>query len=70
MSTIPPLAIRKLRAEMALKNLSLIDVSRRSGVGYAQCSQILNGRLVHADYCEKIRRAIKAAREPKEAAIA
>lgn len=55
---------------MILKNLSLEDVSELSGVGYAQCSQILNGRLIHEVYFGKIRDAIKAAPQPKEPATA
>jgi hypothetical protein len=70
MSAIPPLGLRKLRAEMILKNLDLGDVARLSGVGYAQCSQVLNGRLNHEEYFGKIRDAIKAAPMPKEAAAA
>lgn len=68
MSAIPPLAVRQLKADMALKNLDLGDVSRLSGVGYSQCSQVLNGRLIHEEYFAKIRDAIKAAPQPKEPA--
>jgi hypothetical protein len=53
---------------MALKNLSLLDVSKRSGVGYAQCSQVLNGHLRHARYLALIRHAIKNAPQPEIAA--
>lgn len=70
MGALSPLPVRKLRAEMVLKNLSLRDVSDRSGVGYAQCSQILNGRLIHSGYFARISRVIKAAPQPKEAALA
>ncbi len=70
MSAIPSLSLRKLRAEMILKNLDLGDVSRLSGVGYSQCSQVLKGRLVHDEYFKKIRDAIKAAPMPKEVAAA
>ena len=57
MSAVPPLQVRKLRAEMQMKNLSLKEVSAASGVTYSQCSQILNGRLLHAEFLAKIRRA-------------
>lgn len=70
MNAVPPLEIRKLRAAMELKNLSLRDVSARSGVGYSQCSQILNGRLNHAAYFNRIRRAIRTAPKPLEAIAA
>lgn len=70
MNAPPPLPLRKLRAEMVLKDLSLMEVSDRSGVPYAQCSQVLNGRLIHPVYFEKIRAAIKEAPQPKEPAAA
>ena len=54
---------------MELTNLSLSEVSHRSGVGYATCSQILRGRLVHPSYLARIRSAIKAAPQPAEALI-
>ncbi|HMJ06380.1 MAG TPA: hypothetical protein VK474_09025 [Chthoniobacterales bacterium] len=54
---------------MALKNLSLTDVHRRSGVGYAQCSQVLNGHLRHASYLARIRQAIKSAPQPEAGAV-
>jgi len=69
MSANRPLEIRKLRADMALKNLSLTDVHRRSGVGYAQCSQVLNGHLRHASYLARIRQAIKSAPQPEAGAV-
>lgn len=68
MNAVPPLPLRKLRAEMQLKNLSLREVSERSGVRYAQASQVLKGRLIHPGYLELIRRVIKAAPHPLEVA--
>jgi transcriptional regulator with XRE-family HTH domain len=68
MNAAPPLPIRKLRAEMEMKNLSLKQVSALSGVTYSQCSMILNGRLLHPQFFAKIRRAIKAAPAPMEVA--
>lgn len=56
--------LRKLKAEMVLKELSLRDVSQRSGVPYGTCSQILNGRLIHPSYFKRIRAAILNARSP------
>jgi hypothetical protein len=70
MSALPPLPVRKLKAEMVLKNLDLREVSERSGVIYTTCSQILNGRLIHPVFFKKIRDAIKAAPYPREAAVA
>ena len=68
MRALPPLPLRKLQAEMILKGLDLGDVHRLSGVGYAQCSEILNGRRIHARNLAKIRTAIKAAPQPREVA--
>lgn len=70
MPATTPLPLRKLRAEMVLKDLSLEDVSERSGVGYTQCSQILKGRLIHPAWLEKIRETITTAPMPKEVAAA
>lgn len=58
--------LRQLKAQMALKDLTLKDVSRRSGVPYQQCSEILNGTRVHADKARRIKRAIETAAVPKE----
>jgi hypothetical protein len=63
MNAIP---MRKLKAQMVLKDLSLKDVSRRSGVPYQQCSEILNGTRVHAGKARLIRGAIESAPTPKE----
>lgn len=63
-----PRPMRKLKAQMVLKGLSLGDVSRRSGVPYNQCSEILNGTRVHEAKSVKIRRAIESAPELVEAA--
>jgi len=70
MSAIEPKVLRQLKAKMALKDLSLIKVSELSGVPYASCSQILNGRLNHTEYFARIRRAIRQAPMPMEAAVA
>lgn len=56
-----PLPMRKLKAQMVLKGLSLGDVSRRSRVPYQQCSEILNGTRVHPEKARKIRHAIETA---------
>jgi DNA-binding LacI/PurR family transcriptional regulator len=53
---------------MALKDLSLKDVSRRSGVPYQQCSEILNGTRIHTTKADRIRRAIESAPTPREMA--
>jgi predicted HTH domain antitoxin len=55
---------------MAMKDLSVRKVSELSGVPYAQVSQILNGRLIHPEYFDKIKRAIRNARTPETAIAA
>jgi hypothetical protein len=70
MNGTTPLPLRKLRAEMVMKDLDLKDVSDLSGVGYTQCSQILKGRLIHPEWLGKIREAIKDAPMPREVAAA
>ena len=62
-----PTPLRKLKAQMAMKDLSLKDVHELSGVPYAQCSQVLNGRLIHEEYFRRIRKAIREAPMPQEA---
>jgi transcriptional regulator with XRE-family HTH domain len=64
MTAIP---MRNLKAKMMLKDLSLKDVSRRSGVPYTMASAILNGRMVHPEYARRIQRAIEGAPAPKGA---
>jgi len=60
-------SLRKLKARMALKGLSLGDISKLSGVDYATCSQILNGRRIHPEYLRRIKQAIRKAPQPQEA---
>jgi len=50
-----------------MKNLSLKDVSELSGVPYSNCSQVLNGRLIHPEYLRRIKKAIRNAPIPQEA---
>lgn len=61
---------RKLKAKMAMKDLSLADVASLSGVPYTACSQVLNGHLLHPDYLRRIKEAIQKAPNPQEAALA
>jgi len=70
MKVIAPLAIRKLRAEMELKNLSLRAVAEAAEVNYSIASQVLSGRLIHPRALAKIRAVIKATRSPEEASLA
>jgi predicted transcriptional regulator of viral defense system len=58
---IPPLVVRQLRAQMALKNLSVNDVAKTSGVPYTTTSDLLTGRLNHSGFLERIQRAVAQA---------
>ena len=60
--------MRKLKARMALKGLSLKDVSDLSGVNYSYCSLILSGIRNNPDELKKIKAAIRNAPMPEEAA--
>lgn len=61
---IPHRSIRQLNADMALRCLSLRDVSRRSGVNYHVASAVLNGRRTSHELIESIRAAIAASPIP------
>lgn len=59
-----PVPIRKLKAQMALKDLTLLKVSELSGVEYSVCSRILNGRVIHPEYLRRIKEAIQKSPAP------
>jgi transcriptional regulator with XRE-family HTH domain len=63
--TTVPIELRRLRAKMNLKGLSLKEVSRLSGVGYTYCSNILAGRFNDATRLMAIKRAIRNAPMPE-----
>lgn len=60
----PPRHIRQLRAEMALKDLSLRLVARDAGVNYGTASSVLSGRRVHPEELKRLSRAIRTAPVP------
>jgi predicted transcriptional regulator len=64
-----PVPQRKLKAQMALRDLSSGEVSKRSGVPYSTTIQILNGRLIHPEYLRRIKNAILSAPVPQEAGV-
>ncbi len=68
MKHVPPLEIRELRAMMALKNLSLRDVSAASGVGYSVASAVLTGRTIYPAALAKLRKVIQRSAKPEEVA--
>lgn len=59
-----PLALRKLKAQMVLKDLPLRDVATKAGVGYTRASELLNGQRVDPKDLERLRQVIKAAPMP------
>jgi predicted transcriptional regulator len=66
--SVPPLTLRRLKADMALKNLTLREVAALASVPYVTASNIINGRQIHATYLGRIARAISNARMPREVA--
>lgn len=68
MKRVPPPEMRQLRAQMALKNITLKEVSRLSGVAYTVCSQVLSGYVGDPDKVAKVRAAIATAPEPEAVA--
>jgi predicted transcriptional regulator len=65
---VKPVPLRKLKAQMVMKDLSLRDVSRLANVPYGTTGNILNGLWVHPEYLRRIKKAIEEAPTPREAA--
>lgn len=61
-----PLKLRKLKAEMELKELDLATVAKRARVPYATASQVLNGRLRDPLRLQKLSTVIERAPTPAE----
>jgi hypothetical protein len=53
--------LRKLKAEMALKDISIRRLSQLARVPYNTCSLILTGTHVHPEYLRRIKMAIRQA---------
>jgi predicted transcriptional regulator len=64
MRTVP---LRKLKADMIMKDLSLKDVSTLANVPYVTTGQILNGHWTHPEYLKRIKKAIREAPTPQAA---
>lgn len=56
-----PVPLRKLKAKATMKDLSLKQISELSGVPYSEASRVLNGRLIHPEYRDRISKAINEA---------
>lgn len=65
-----PVPQRKLKAKMALKDLSLKKLSQLANVPYSDCSRILNGSMIHPEYFRRIKKAIREAPTPEQLAAA
>ncbi len=66
-----PLHLRELRAEMAMKGLSVKEVAERTRhprIPYSTTSQVLNGRLISPERLKEIKRVIHSARAQQEVA--
>lgn len=62
-----PLPLRELKAQMALKDLSLKEVAKKAKVHYPTASLILSGRLQDTQRLSALRKAIERAPMPTEA---
>jgi hypothetical protein len=64
-----PLRLRRLKADMALKELSTRAIARGTRIPYATVSQLLNGHRIDPQRLSKISSYIDRAPMPKEAAL-
>ena len=62
-----PAPLRKLKAEMVLKDLSLGDVARKARIPYTSASAILNGKRVDPKSLKRLERVITTSPMPEEA---
>lgn len=62
----PPLSLRRLKADMVLKHLSLSAVARSAKINPSVASDILNGRRNDPQRLSKLRSVISLAKMPEE----
>jgi predicted transcriptional regulator len=62
-----PGSLRRLKAKMALKGLTLREVASRANVPYSTASNVLNGAWIHREYLRRLEKAIREAPMPEEA---
>lgn len=65
-----PFRLRELKAQMVMKELSLSDVIKGTGIPYATASQLLNGRQIDPERLSRLSIRINSAPMPQEAASA
>ena len=58
-----PIELRKLRAAMQLRDISMRDISAATGIPYTTVSGVLCGRLIHPQYLQRIIKAIESEHE-------
>lgn len=63
--TLASLRLRRLRGKMAIKELTVREISAASGVPYATASAILNGRINHPEYLARLISAVENAPMPE-----
>jgi predicted transcriptional regulator len=56
-----PLKLRQLKAEMVMKELTLVTVAKEADVPYSTTSQLLSGRMNHPLRLARIRAVIERA---------
>lgn len=56
-----PMELRKLRAAMQLKDLSMRDISAETRIPYTTVSGVLCGRLINPQYLQRIQDMIETA---------
>ena len=66
---LKPLRVRRAKADMQMKQLSLRQVAKLAGMNYSTVSQVLNGRLNSPARLAKIERVIERCAMPEESPI-
>lgn len=61
---VAPLPLRRLRAKMLIKNLTMRDVATAAEVPYTTACAILRGRLIHPEHLQRLRGVIESAPAP------
>ena len=63
-----PIPERTLKADLALKGLTLKEAARRAGINYSVACSIINGKRIEPDRLRKLRSVISSARALTQAA--
>ncbi|GEM_PF-7055559 len=68
MRFVAPLKVRKLKAQIVLKGLSLGEVVRRAKVNYTAASSVLSGKRIDETTFKKLKETVEKAPMPGEGA--